>query len=81
MSSIPGEVQSKQRVFNRRIAISDPVQLCVARLVATSPTQRDDQAVPQAAAVRELKNPVVIVGYGRIGQNVGHALEEEGIPC
>lgn len=54
----------------------------LARLVATSPTQRDDDAVPQVAAesVGALKDHVVIFGYGRIGQNVGHALEEEGIP-
>jgi CPA2 family monovalent cation:H+ antiporter-2 len=54
----------------------------LAKLVAASPTQRDDHAVPQATAetVGDLRDHVVIFGYGRIGQNVGHVLEEEGIP-
>lgn len=54
----------------------------LAKLVAPSPAQGDDGAVvpPTAANVGELTDHVVILGYGRIGQNVGHVLEEEGIP-
>ena len=32
------------------------------------------------AAAGELRNHVIICGYGRIGQSVGHFLEEENIP-
>ena len=54
----------------------------LASLVAGSPMRRDDHAVPPATTetVGELRDHVVIFGYGRIGQNVGHVLEEEGIP-
>ncbi|HEX5787202.1 MAG TPA: cation:proton antiporter [Woeseiaceae bacterium] len=54
----------------------------LAKLVAASPTERDDHGLPQptSESVGALKDHVVIFGYGRIGQNVGHVLEEEGIP-
>jgi monovalent cation:H+ antiporter-2, CPA2 family len=54
----------------------------IARVLATRPGPRDGGDVPQATAetVGEFRDHVIICGYGRIGQNVGHLLEEEGIP-
>ncbi|MCU0764911.1 MAG: cation:proton antiporter [Burkholderiaceae bacterium] len=56
--------------LNRRVA-----ELAVGR------SKKEEAApaapVPQAA---ELRRHVIICGYGRIGQNVGRFLDEEGIP-
>ncbi|MFN2377531.1 MAG: cation:proton antiporter [Candidatus Binatia bacterium] len=44
--------------------------------------QHQDEPTPQAApeAAMHLRDHVIICGYGRIGQSVGHLLEEEKIP-
>ncbi|MBX3441075.1 MAG: cation:proton antiporter [Planctomyces sp.] len=39
-----------------------------------------DAQPPQAASAPVRKGHVIICGYGRIGQSVGHFLEEEGFP-
>jgi len=52
-----------------------------ARLVPKSDAATDDAtAVATPEAVAHLENHVIICGYGRIGQSVGHFLEEEKIP-
>jgi CPA2 family monovalent cation:H+ antiporter-2 len=55
--------------FNQTVA--QPLAGRAAPVPAAAPP------LPQAAALRD---HVIICGYGRIGQNVGHFLEEEGIP-
>jgi len=53
----------------------------IASLFAKHPGPQDGtglRATPEA--VGQQGGHVVICGYGRIGQNVGHLLEEEGIP-
>lgn len=54
----------------------------LAKLVATRSVPNESSGVLQATSesVGELREHVIICGYGRIGQNVGHLLEEEGIP-
>jgi CPA2 family monovalent cation:H+ antiporter-2 len=52
-----------------------------SRLVAR-PARMEDTKVPRAgvASPGQFQDHVVICGYGRIGQSVGHTLEEERIP-
>jgi CPA2 family monovalent cation:H+ antiporter-2 len=50
----------------------------LARPLSGRATQATD-AVPMPPA-GQLREHVIICGYGRIGQNVGHFLEEEGVP-
>ena len=53
----------------------------LAALFSTSQTPQPIQQIPHAnlAANSSPQNHVIICGYGRIGQNVGHFLEEEKI--
>ena len=53
----------------------------IARLFAgRSPPPDDPLPRVDPGAAGELRDHVVICGYGRIGQSVGHVLEEEDIP-
>ena len=54
----------------------------VARLFAARPVRKPDPQVPRVDRdfVAPLTRHVVICGYGRIGQSVGHFLEEEKVP-
>lgn len=53
----------------------------IARLFASRPIRKDDPDVPRAAVIEsQFHDHVIICGYGRIGQSVGHFLEEEKIP-
>lgn len=40
----------------------------------------DDPAAPTTTGATALHDHVIICGYGRIGQSVGHLLDQEGIP-
>lgn len=57
--------------FNRQIA---------RRLTRSSPVSADDEAAMSLPAGDSLQDHVIIAGYGRIGQSVGHLLEQESIP-
>lgn len=60
--------------FNRRIAL----RLAPSTGDRTGPTRNyDDLRMPPTAS---FSNHVIICGYGRIGQSLGHCLEEENIP-
>ncbi|MEX2496915.1 MAG: cation:proton antiporter [Woeseia sp.] len=55
----------------------------IARLFASRPVRRkEDPDVPRARAesIGQLQDHVIVLGYGRIGQNVGRLLEQEKIP-
>lgn len=54
----------------------------IARIFASRPVRKPDPEVPRVDKdpVGPLMDHVIICGYGRIGQNVGHFLEEEDIP-
>lgn len=54
----------------------------LAGLVAGRAPGSDTDGLPAATAqaIGELRDHVIVFGYGRIGQSVGHVLEEEGIP-
>jgi CPA2 family monovalent cation:H+ antiporter-2 len=56
--------------------------LAIARLLASGPAEESAGSVPPAtlAAATDLADHVIICGYGRIGQSVGHFLDEERIP-
>ena len=56
--------------------------LAIARRLASGPDEVSDGSVPPAAqaAATGLSEHVIICGYGRIGQSVGHFLDEEKIP-
>ncbi len=55
--------------------------LAIARRLASGPDEAPDGSVPPAvqAAATGLSDHVIICGYGRIGQSVGHFLDEEKI--
>jgi monovalent cation:H+ antiporter-2, CPA2 family len=57
--------------FNRQIA---------RLLTRRSPEDSADEAAMTLPAADSLHNHVIITGYGRIGQSVGHLLEQESIP-
>jgi monovalent cation:H+ antiporter-2, CPA2 family len=49
-------------------------------LLRNPPPQAEHEALkPGVDGVAELRNHVIICGYGRIGQSVGHLLEQEGV--
>jgi CPA2 family monovalent cation:H+ antiporter-2 len=51
------------------------------RLTASSPRQPVEEALRiDARAAGDFRDHVIICGYGRIGQSVGHFLDEERIP-
>ena len=54
----------------------------LAGRVATRPARSHDEQLPRAdlADTGQFRDHVVVCGYGRIGQSVGHTLEEERIP-
>jgi len=54
----------------------------IARLFAARPVREQDPDIPRAATemAGRFQDHVIICGYGRIGQSVGHFLEEEKIP-
>lgn len=53
----------------------------IARLFASYPIRKEDSDVPRAGqTANRFEDHVIICGYGRIGQSVGHFLEEEKIP-
>ena len=57
--------------FNRPIA---------QRLARRTPGSADDETFMSLPAADSLQNHVIIAGYGRIGQSVGHLLDQESIP-
>ena len=56
--------------------------LAIARRLASGPAEEPGGSVPPAtlAAATDLADHVIICGFGRIGQSVGHFLDEERIP-
>lgn len=54
----------------------------IASLFASRPPRKEDPNVPRVTPEvgGSLSDHVIICGYGRIGQSVGHFLEEEKIP-
>ena len=54
----------------------------IARLLTGRSTPADDPSLPRIGpeTAGEFREHVIICGYGRIGQSVGHFLEEEDIP-
>lgn len=52
----------------------------LARLLTASPARKQSgEEQDSLAAAGQLRDHVIICGYGRIGQSVGHSLEQEGI--
>lgn len=52
----------------------------IARWLARSGDADGDEMVMALPAADSLQDHVIIAGYGRIGQSVGHLLEQESIP-
>jgi len=52
----------------------------LARPLSNARASTPDAPQPPVPQATELRDHVIICGYGRIGQNVGRFLEEEGIP-
>lgn len=54
----------------------------IARVFAGHSSPPDDFVAPRTnpGAIGQIQDHVIICGYGRIGQSVGHFLEQEGLP-